>query len=72
MKYIIAAVVVYLTMVLLLGTMCTDYFIYAVSGKDIPFVGDLVLAFFFSGFTIPAALFCWIVEMFGAVTPFFA
>jgi len=68
MPYVVVAVA-YLVLAALLGTHCVDYLIWAISGQDIAFVGDLVLAVIFSSAAIPLALAFWLVSLFGLVYP---
>jgi hypothetical protein len=67
-----AVIFVYLLFALIIGTWGTDYALWAIAGQDIPIVGDALIGLFFSGITVPAAILCWLLGVFGATLPLFA
>jgi hypothetical protein len=53
----------------LLGAHCVDYCIWAISGQDISYGGDLVIAVFFAGAAIPLSLLLWVAGLLGLMYP---
>lgn len=49
---------------LLIGGFCTDYVLFSVLGKNIPWWADCLIGLFLGEFTIPAAIVCWILGWF--------
>lgn len=47
-----------------LGALCFDYCLYSLTGKDIPWYGDILCGLFFGEIAIPFALLCLILRMF--------
>jgi hypothetical protein len=66
---IFALFVLYLLFVALVGIHCVEYFLWAVTGQDITWLADLVLAAFFSAFFVPASVLLWVAGLLGIVYP---
>jgi len=47
-----------------------DYSLYSITGKDIPWYGDMVCGLFLGEIALPAAIICWVMRMCGVDVPF--
>lgn len=55
---------------LTIGTLCFDYALFSVFGKEIPWYADMIAGAFLGQFALPVAVICWIVRLCGVPVPF--
>jgi len=54
---------------LTLGGFCFDYCLQFIFGKDIHFMGDIICGLFLGELAIPAAVICFVLNLFGIEAP---
>lgn len=53
----------------LLGALCSNYCLWFILNKDIPWYGDIVVATFANEVIMPATILCWVLSLFGVQPP---
>lgn len=66
---LIVLFLVYILMAVTIGTHCADYVLWAITGQDITFLADMLLALFFSSFIIPASILLCVAGLCGVAYP---
>lgn len=61
----------FLVIMMTLGTIATDYFLWAFFNQDIHWAGDCLIALVGGSITIPLGVVAWILVLFGVSAPFF-
>jgi hypothetical protein len=55
---------------LVVGGLSFQYCLSAVFGKDVPWYADMIAGLFLAEFTVPGAIFCYVVRLCGVPAPF--
>ena len=62
MRLFFCGVFLYSILCCVFGAKCFEYCLWAITGKDAPFIIDLICCFFTSGLTVPGAIVLYLLS----------